>query len=44
MDHPLASKEPGNRRNGYGKKTVLTDTGRIELAVPAIARPALIRS
>ena len=34
MDHHLASEEPGNRRNGYGKKTVITDTGRIELSVP----------
>src|SRR3954469_5029585 len=34
MDHHLAGEEPGNRRNGYGKKTVFTDTGRIELAVP----------
>src|SRR5215217_692308 len=34
MDHHLSGEEPGNRRNGYGKKTVLTDTGRIELAVP----------
>src|SRR3954465_6320751 len=34
MDHHLASEEPGNRRNGYGKKTVLTDTARIELSVP----------
>src|SRR5690348_8943392 len=34
MDHHLAGEEPGNRRNGYGKKTVLTDTGWIELAVP----------
>src|SRR3569832_854898 len=34
MDHHLASEEPGNRRNGYGKKTVITDTGRIELEVP----------
>ena len=34
MDHHLAGEEPGNRRNGYGKKTVLTDTGQIELAVP----------
>src|SRR5215212_9840575 len=33
MDHHLASEEPGNRRNGYGKKTVLTDTARIELSV-----------
>src|SRR5215216_805963 len=34
MDHHLAGEEQGNRRNGYGKKTVITDTGRIELAVP----------
>ena len=34
MDHHLAGEEPDNRRNGYGKKTVLTDTGRIELSVP----------
>ena len=34
MDHHLAGEEPGNRRNGYGKKTVLTDTGRIALSVP----------
>jgi len=33
-DHHLAGEEPGNRRNGYGKKTVITDTGQIELAVP----------
>src|SRR5918997_1304556 len=34
MDHHLAGEEPGNRRNGYGKKMVITDTGRIALAVP----------
>src|SRR3569832_1194015 len=34
MDHHLAGEELGNRRNGYGKKPVITDTGRIELAVP----------
>jgi putative transposase len=34
MDHHLAAEEPGNRRNGYGKKTVVTDTGQIELDVP----------
>jgi len=34
MDHYLAGEEPGNRRNGYGKKTVITDTGQIELEVP----------
>ena len=34
MDHHLAGEEPGNRRDGYGKKTVITDTGQIELEVP----------
>ena len=34
MAHHLAGEEPGNRRNGYGKKTVVTDTGQIELEVP----------
>jgi hypothetical protein len=34
MDHHLAGEEPGNRRNGYGKKTVIADTGQIERAVP----------
>src|SRR5271155_5398644 len=34
MDHHLAGEEPGNRRNGYGKKRVVTDTGQIELEVP----------
>src|SRR5512132_1270860 len=35
MDHNLdAGEGDGNRRNGYGKKTVLTDTGRIALEVP----------
>ena len=34
MDHHLAGEEPGNRRNGYGKKRVITDTGQIELEVP----------
>src|SRR4051812_27928469 len=33
MDHHLAGEELGNRRNGYGKKTVITDTGKIELEV-----------
>ena len=26
MDHHLAGEEPGNRCNGYGKQTVITDT------------------
>src|SRR6201987_4629192 len=34
MDHHLAGEESGNRRNGYGKKTVVTDTGQIALEVP----------
>lgn len=37
MDHHLESGEPdgrANTRNGDGRKSVLTDTGRIELEVP----------
>lgn len=34
MDHHLAGDESGNRRNGYGRKTVLTDTGAMELSIP----------
>src|SRR3954464_11118272 len=35
MDHHLnQDSESDNTRNGYGRKTVLTDTARIELAVP----------
>lgn len=34
MDHHLAGEEPGNRRNGDGKKTVIAGTGQIELKVP----------
>ena len=35
MDHHLDTGESdGNSRNGYGKKTVLTDTGKIEIEVP----------
>src|SRR5437868_10517914 len=35
MDHHLAGDGgAGNSRNGYGKKTVITDTGQIELEVP----------
>jgi putative transposase len=35
MDHHLEAGEgDGNRRNGYGQKTVLTGTGKIALAVP----------
>src|SRR6195952_5378754 len=34
MDHHLAGEDAGNPRNGYGRKTVTTETGRIELAIP----------
>src|SRR3954465_12315012 len=35
MDHPPAGDGgPGNSRNGYGRKSVITDTGQIELEVP----------
>jgi putative transposase len=35
MDHHLASDGgAGNNRNGYGKKTVLTDSGKVEITVP----------
>src|SRR5215217_8548911 len=35
MDHHLAGEEgTSNSRNGYGRKSVITDTGRIELEVP----------
>jgi putative transposase len=34
VDHHLLSDEAGNSRNGYGRKTVMTDTGRIELEIP----------
>jgi putative transposase len=35
MDHHLTGEGgAGNSRNGYGRKSVLTDTGKIELEVP----------
>src|SRR3712207_298797 len=35
MDHHLAGEGgEGNSRNGYGRKSVVTDTGRIALEVP----------
>src|SRR5512143_2099062 len=35
MDHHLSGEEEaGNGRNGYGRKTVLTDTGKIALEIP----------
>ena len=34
MDHHLDSGEAGNSRNGYGRKSVITDTGTIAIEVP----------
>src|SRR5919112_3586892 len=35
MDHHLTGEnEAGNGRNGYGRKTVLTETGKLELEIP----------
>ncbi|WP_064697852.1 IS256 family transposase [Rhizobium aegyptiacum] len=35
MDHHLSGEgTAGNSRNGYGRKTVLTDSGSLELAIP----------
>jgi putative transposase len=34
VDHHLAGNEARNSRNGYGRKTVTTETGRIELEIP----------
>src|SRR5208282_1257643 len=37
LEHHLGTaveEEAGNHRNGYGSKTVLTDTGKLELAIP----------
>jgi len=44
LDHHLADEEPGNRRNGYGKKTVIADTARSSWRFRVTARPGLIRS
>jgi hypothetical protein len=33
MDHHLSGDETGNSRNGYGRKMVTTETGRIELEI-----------
>src|SRR5947208_17111101 len=42
MDHHLAGDGGvGNSRNGYGGKTVPTDTGRIDLEVPRDRRASL---
>lgn len=34
MEHPLANGDPGNNRNGYGRKTVMTGSGKIDLEIP----------
>jgi putative transposase len=34
LDHHLAGDESGNRRNGYGRKTVLADGGSMVLSIP----------
>ncbi|MBP0651039.1 transposase, partial [Mycobacterium tuberculosis] len=35
MDHHLTGNGgAGNSRNGYGKKTVLTDSGSVEISIP----------
>src|SRR6266852_113758 len=35
MDHHLDdAAQAGNHRNGYGSKTVLTDTSKLELLIP----------
>ncbi len=40
MDHHLAGEDgAGNTRNGYGRKTVMTDTGK--MACRCAARPAV---
>ena len=32
--HPGSDEQAGNSRNGYGRKTVVTDTGKIEIDLP----------
>ncbi len=35
MDHHLDQQgDAGNTRNGYGRKSVLTDTGKFDLEIP----------
>jgi putative transposase len=37
LDHHLGNdgeQDAGNHRNGYGSKTVITDSGKLELAIP----------
>ena len=45
MDHHLVGEAgAGNSRNGYGRKTVTTDSGKFELEVPRDRSRASIRS
>lgn len=44
MDHHLAGDEAGNSRNGYGRKTVTTETGGSSWRFRAIDRRRSIRS
>jgi putative transposase len=34
MEHHLAADESGNSRNGYGRKTVITESGKLALEIP----------
>jgi putative transposase len=34
MDHHLSGDEAKNSRNGYGRKTMVTGAGRLDLEVP----------
>ncbi|MDO9500801.1 transposase [Falsiroseomonas sp.] len=44
MDHHLAAEAgAGSSRNGYGRKSVVTDTGRMALRCPQTGRRALTR-
>ncbi len=36
--HSAAGNNSGNSRNGYGKKTISSDYGECEIAVPRISR------
>jgi putative transposase len=45
MDYHLGAEgEAENSRNGYGRKTVSTGTGKIDIEVPRTGRAASIRN
>jgi len=47
MDHHLDADEEqisGNHRNGHSRKTVLTDNGKLDVAIPVTGRATLTRS